>query len=620
MSVWSELKRRKVIRVAAAYAIGGWLLLQLTDVLRGLLELPNLIGRLVVLLIIIGFPAVLTIAWVFDVKADGMVRDRRRAEKRFGVRVDFVLLATVLLLSGWLLYKMWPSGSIEAELAESQANSNEPLREIISAPLENSIAILPFENLSPDPDNAYFAAGLHEEVLHQLARVPDLRVTSRKSVLQYADRAIAIPEIADELHVESVMAGSARFSGNEVRIKAQLIDGESDEHLWVEVYQRELTDIFSIQADIAERIAAQFKTNFLPEDREYIESQTSKSPQALADYLHALSLNWGGPRDKDRALALLDESIAQDPDFASAIALRALVHATSLNNAPESRDDWRARKLQVEQTARSDAEQALELDARQSRAYVALARINQYRWKGVEARDAYEKGLLITPNNIDLLRGYAWFNSVARNHELAIKLAERAVSLDPTNAAAHAELGQRLTFAGNWDAAYAAHTVAASLDPDNGIYHLRVANNEIARGNLAQALDELRTAETFIDPSNASPDLLAELAYAYSRAGSEEDAQRIVGIIRSESLNKHVGIGANAMSLLALGQYSEALVLLKEAATGVIKNGIVDGGFKSLAQISANVLADPELEHAEYIETRSLLTFWDLVATKSMQD
>jgi TolB-like protein/Tfp pilus assembly protein PilF len=609
MSVWSELKRRKVIRVAAAYAIGGWLLLQLTDVLQGLLELPNWIGRIVVLFVVVGFPAVLTFVWVFDITADGMVRDRRRAEKRFGVRVDFVLLGTVLLLSGWLLYRMWPSGSAEAELAESQANSGEPLREIISAPLENSIAILPFENLSPDPDNAYFAAGLHEEVLHQLARVQNLRVISRKSMLQYADRDIAIPEIADELRVESVMEGSARFSGSEVRIKAQLIDGETDQHLWAEVYQRELTDIFSIQADIAERIAAEFKANFLPEDRDYIESQTSESPQALADYLHALSLNWGGPRDKDRALALLDESIANDPDFASALALRALVHATSLNNAPESRDNWRARKLQVEQIARSDAKRALELDAGQSRAYVALARINQYRWKGDEAREAYEMGLQLTPNDIDLLRGYAWFNSVARNHELAIELAERAVKIDPPNAAARAELGQRLTFAGHWDMAHAAHTVAVSLDPDNGIYHLRVANNEVARGNLAQALGKLRIAEALIDWSNASPDLLAEFAYAYCRAGSEVDARRIVDMIDAESSTIHVGLGARAMSLLALGQYSEALVLLREAAMDVVNNGIIDGGFKSLAQISANVLADPALEQAKFLEARSQLTF-----------
>jgi TolB-like protein/Tfp pilus assembly protein PilF len=611
MSVWSELKRRKVIRVAAAYAIGGWLLLQLTDVLRGLLELPNWIGRLVVLIIVIGFPAVLTFAWVFDVTADGMVRDRRRAEKRFGVRVDFVLLGAILLLSGWLLFKLWPGGAGKTEAVEPQADSAEPLQELISAPFENSIAILPFENLSPDPGNAYFAAGLHEEVLHQLARIPDLRVTSRKSVLQYAERDIAIPEIADELRVESVMAGSARFSGNEVRIKAQLIDGESDDHLWADVYQRELTDIFSIQADIAERIAAEFKVNFLPRDRKYIESQTSESPQALAFYLHALSLNWGGPRDKDRALKLLDESIADDPGFASAIALRALVHATSLNNAPESRDNWRARKLQVEQIARSDAERSLKLDPGQSKAHVALARINQYRWKGAEAREAYEKGLQITPNDIDLLRGFAWFNSVARNHELAITLAERAVRLDPTNAAAHAELGQRLTFAGNWDAAHAAHTAAVSLDQDNGIYHLRVANNEIARGNLAQALSELQVAEALIDWSNASPDLLAEFAYAWSRAGSEKDARRIVDMIDAALSIRHVGLGARAMSLLALDQYSEALELLREAAMGVVNNGIIDGGFKSLAQISANVLADPELEQTEFLEVRSQLTFVD---------
>ncbi|MDH3903254.1 MAG: hypothetical protein OES90_08555, partial [Xanthomonadales bacterium] len=296
-------------------------------------------------------------------------------------------------------------------------------------------------------------------------------------------------------------------------------------------------------------------------------------------------------------------------EFTVAIALRALVHATSLNNTAESRDNWRARKLQIEQIARSDAERALELDDRQGKAYVALARINQYRWKGAEARQAYEMGLRITPNDVDLLRGFAWYNSVARNHEYAIELAERAVAIDPVNAAAHAELGQRLTFAGKWDAAYASHSTAVSLEPDNGIYHLRVANNEIARGNLAHALSELQTAEALIELPNASPGLLAELAYAYSLAGNKADARRVVGIIDSESLTKHVGVGERAMALLALGQYPEALVLLQEAVVEIINNGIIDGGFKSLAQISANTLADPELEQAEFLNTRAQLMF-----------
>ena len=257
----------------------------------------------------------------------------------------------------------------------------------------------------------------------------------------------------------------------------------------------------------------------------------------------------------------------------------------------------------------SDKRRALELDPGLSRAYIALARINQYRWNGTEARQAYEEGLRLAPNDVDLLRGYAWFNSIARNHEYAIELAERAVDIDPMNAAAHAELGQRLTFAGHWDAAYVAHQAAAFLAPDYGVYRLRVANNQVARGNLPDALSELRTAEALSDLTAASPDLLAELAYAYSRAGSAEDARRIVDIIDTESSNTHVGVGARAMSLLALGQHSQALDLLRESAVEVVNRGIIDGGFKSLAQISANVLADPELEQPAFQDARSKLTF-----------
>jgi TolB-like protein/Tfp pilus assembly protein PilF len=609
MSIWSELKRRKVIKVATGYAIGGWVLLQLTSVLISLLDLSDWIGRLVVLIVVIGFPIAMTFTWVFDFTSDGLVRDKEKSERRFGIRIDYILLAAVMLLTGWLLYRFWLSETSPDVMVESKTVVDKRQRESTTDSPENSVAILPFENLSPDPDNAYFAAGLHEEVLNQLAHIQDLKVISRKSVLRYANTDIGIPQIADDLNVSSVMAGSARFSNNKVRIKAQLIDGETDEHLWVEVYERELIDVFSLQADIAERIATEYKAKFLPEDRQYIESQSSKSQQALANYLHAVSLDWGASRDKDQALALLDNAIAEDPEFASAFALRALVKATSLNNTPESRENWRMRQLQVEKSARFDAERALKLDARQGRAYVALARINQYRWKGAEARQAYEDGLRVAPNDVDLLRGFAWFNSVARNHEYAIELAERAVKIDPMNAATHAELGQRHTFAGYWDAAYESHLAAVSLEPDYGVYHLRVANNEVARSNLLNALKELQTAEELIDTSHASPGLLAGMAYAYARAGSKADAQRMVAMIDSTSSMLHVGVGAQAMSLLALKQYSDALVLLKEAALDVTNGSMTDGGFKALAQISANVLADPELEQPDFREVRSQLTF-----------
>jgi len=586
-------------------------LLQLTDVLINLLDLPGWTGRMVVFLIVIGFPATMTFAWAFDITSDGIVRDKEKSEKRFGVKIDYILLAAVLLVTGWSLYRFGISPTAPDVMVESKNAVDQQLQESVIEPLENSIAILPFDNLSPDPDNAYFAAGLHEEVLNQLANIQDLKVISRKSVLQYADRDIGIPEIAGELRVETVMEGSARFSGDKVRIMTQLIDGETDEHLWVDVYERELIDVFSIQADIAERIANEFEAKFLPQDRKNIESQSSKSPQALANYLRAVSLNWGGPKDKDLALVLLDKSIAEDPSFGAAFALRALVRATSLNNTPGSREDWLSAKLQDEKFSHLDAERAIELDASQGRAYVALARINQYRWKGAETRQAYEDGLRAAPNNVDLLRGFAWFNSVDRNHEEAIELAEKAVEIDPMNAASHAELGQRQTFAGHWDAAYEAHKAAVSLNPDYGVYHLRMANNEVARGNLKNARTELGVAERLIDLSRASPELLAELAYAYSRAGNEADARRIVEVMNSSSQALHIGVGARAMAQLALGQYSEALVLLREATLNISNDIIMDGGFKALSQISANVLSDPELEQADFREVRSQLAFRD---------
>ena len=612
MSIWSELRRRKIIRVGIGYAIAGWVLLQLISVLGSLIAVPAWIGKLAVLVVAIGFPVVLTLAWMFELTPKGLVRDRRRVEKRLGVRIDYVLLILVLFMAGWILHRFWPGDSVTIASAESKIVIDRQLRQNMKAPLKNSVAVLPFENLSPDPDNAFFAAGLHEEVLHQLAGIEDLRVISRKSVRKYEDLDVGIPQIAEELSVDSVMEGSARFSGNEVRIKAQLIDGVSDENLWAEIYQRELSDIFLIQADIAENIADQFKSRLHAGGREYAETRAGGSPQGIANYLHALSLDWGGPGDLDRALELLDAALVQDPDFASALALRALILATSLNNTPARHGDWQAQKLETESIALSDAELALKLDSRQARAYIALARVNQYRWRGNQARKAYEAGLGILPNDVDLLRGFAWFNSIARNHSYAIELAERAVEIDPMNAAAHAELGQRLSFAGQWDEAYSAHETALLLDPDNGVHHLRMANSEIAGGNFDQAIIRIRKAEALMDLSDAGPDLLAELAYAYSRTGDSTEARRVVDLMNPDSGEFHVGIGNLAMAMLALQRYPEALELLSDAASEIAKNGVLGGGFKSLAQISANVVADPALNQPEFRVVREQLTFTDL--------
>ena len=432
---------------------------------------------------------------------------------------------------------------------------------------------------------------------------------SRTSVIRYADQTLSIPEIARELNVGTVMEGSVRFAAGKVRIQAQLIDGVADEHLWSEVYQRDLADIFAIQAEIAEHIAAAMEVEILPAEKSSIESHQTESPEALASYIRAISLDWGSADQRDETIALLNDAIIADPDFALALAFRALVRATSLNNDPGAAKDWAIRSAELERLAVSDAEKALEIDPQLGNAHIALARIHQYHWRGTQARQAYEKGIELAPNNVGLLRGFAWFNSVAGDHEYAIELAERAVQLDPNNAKSHAELGQRNTFAGNWDAAYAAHRRAVELRPSNGIYHLRVANNEIARGNILAAIDELRIAEPLILSRSSSPGLLAELAYAYAQAGVNDEAIRIVGRIEELSTERVVGLGAWAMAKLALGEHEEALGLLRSAADETVGRGALDGAFKPLVQIAANVLADPTLDQSEFVEVRSELGF-----------
>lgn len=608
--IWRELSKRKVFRVAGAYGIVGWLALQLTGVLATLLDTPDWIGRLVILLVILCFPLVMVLAWAFNITPDGVVRDNRSVVRKYGLRVDYALLGTLLLITGWALYQSRVYLSPQETENISDVLTNVPGQAAASGLLDNSVAILPFENLSPDPDNAYFAAGLHEEILSQVARVRDLSVISRTSVLQYANQETSIPEVASELRVEAVMEGSARFANDKVRIQVTLIDGETDQHIWVEVFQRDLVDIFAIQAEIAQRVAAAMQAEFLPSEMDNIEKRPTESIHALTYYLKAVSMDWSNAQ-RNEALSLLNEAVESDADFAPALGLRALVNATALNNNPGDIEGWSRRHEQIELSARSDAEKALRLDPILASAHVALARIYQYHWRGEGARRAYERGLQSNPNSIPILRGYAWFNSVAGNHTYAIELAERAVELDPRNAAAYAELGQRHTFAGNREAALSAHRRAVELSPTNGIYRLRVANNEIALGATGAAIDQLRIAETFLLTDASTPETLAELAYAYARSGNESDAHRIVDKIEALSSERVVGLGAWAMAHLALMENDKALENLRMAASVVIEQGVLDGGFKALAQIAANSLADPILEQPEFRDVRARLTFVD---------
>jgi TolB-like protein len=410
MSFWGELKRRNVVKVGAAYAVVAWLVIQMVSTVLPTFSAPTWIAQSITFILILGFPVALIFAWAFEITPEGIKKTHEVAPGESithvtGQKLNYLVTALLVVAVAFMAVDNYvldvaPESSAEPRpAADSLAPApSAPPAEPPSTPLRNSVAVLPFQNLSDAPENAFFAAGIHEEVLNQLAKLRNLSVTSRTSVLRYENTELSVPEIATALNVGTVLEGSVRYADNRVRISAQLIDAGSDQHLWSEVYERDLADIFAIQADIAMSIANALEAEFTPEEQASIERVPTRSLEAYELYLASrAALRPYNPANIARSLGLVDRALALDADFADAWAFKAQLHLGTL--LAQGGVDARAPALKL-----ADAEQAatraLALDADSGLAYRALAQAATYRadWPAAHAGFRRAEALGVTDN------------------------------------------------------------------------------------------------------------------------------------------------------------------------------------------------------------------------------
>ncbi len=379
MSFLGEIKRRKVFQVAAVYAVVAWLLIQIVATVEDPLSLPDWADTLVIVLLAVGFPIALIMSWTFNLTSEGLVREQGDTASRQGVsrKIEYVLIGLLAIAMVWVIYRVEISPSDTLTFGG------------IDFP-PNSIAVLPFENLSPDPDNAYFAAGIHESTLNQLAKIRDLTVMSRTSVMQYEQDPPPIPEIAGALNVETVLEGSVRYANGRVLITAQLIDGSTGRHLWSDEFNRELADIFAVQAEVARRIAAALEVQLLPDEQARIETRATESIEAYQHYLHAMSLpNFLiFPEYGPAFIESIKRAIAADPAFADAHAALAVGYFMA-----GDRDGGIL-----------TAQKAIELDPTLGPAHLIIGlRYQAYYSRKDEARAAFERAKNLSPNDPGIL-------------------------------------------------------------------------------------------------------------------------------------------------------------------------------------------------------------------------
>src|SRR5712664_3921868 len=311
-SFFEEVKRRKVFRVAIAYVIASWALAQGLAQVLPVFDIPNSAIRSVIALLLIGFPVVLVLAWVFDVTPQGI-----RATSTPGVPVArrrrnvIMLIAIGVIISAGAGFFLLPRASARK--------------------IDKSIAVLPFQNLSDEKENAYFADGIQDDILTNLSKIGDLKVISRMSVMTYrGDGVRNAREIGKVLGVATLLEGSVRRAGNRVRVSVQLINANNDEHIWAEDYDRDLTDVFAIQTDLAQKIASTLQAKLSPNEKARLNRRPTENPDAYLLFIQAERYAVGAEmlrNDSRKAEQLYEQAIKLDPNFAAAFACLSMVES-----------------------------------------------------------------------------------------------------------------------------------------------------------------------------------------------------------------------------------------------------------------------------------------------------
>jgi len=459
LTFFNELKRRNVFRVGIAYVIAAWLILQVVGVLQDILTLPEWAGKFVLTLLIVGLPLALIFAWAFELTPDGVKRESEvdRSESirpKTGKRLDRVIIGVLVVALAYIGFdKLILEPSQDAELVEAtrQAVAEEEVEQSVesAAPSDLSIAVLPFVNLSSDPEQEYFSDGISEELLNLLAKIPELRVTSRTSAFSFKGTDLKITEVAHQLRVAHILEGSVRKAGNQLRITAQLIEAESDIHLWSETYDRKLDNIFAIQDEIAVAVVAQLKVELLGEVSKF---QTA-DPAAYDLLLQARELVWQyTPEAYKAAIPIIREALEVDPDFAAAWAELAMAYADQITEFHLRMTD------DPVQRAREAALRALSIDPDNAMALTAIAQVIFLGdYDPATAARYFEMAVMLEPSNYNIVITAAGFLAFIGQLERANEMARYLVSRDPAWPFGHGFLGQ------------------VTLDPDAAIESFKAA-------------------------------------------------------------------------------------------------------------------------------------------------
>ena len=496
--LFAELKRRNVFKAGVAYLALGWIVTQVSSTVAPLLHLPDWIGAVVLWIGVLAFPFVIMFSWIYEITPEGLKRESEvdRSASITHVtsrRMDYLIVGLLVLAIGFTAFDRFgprraaSATSIEMTVPAVSTGAAAPTAPAASQPSpsvsDNSIAVLPFVNMSSDKEQDFFSDGITEELLNLLAKIPQLQVTARTSSFSFKGKDVGIKEIAKTLSVAHILEGSVRKSGNQVRITAQLINAVNDKHLWSETYDRKLDDIFKVQDEIAGKVVGELKVTLLgaaPKVR-------TTDPEAYALYLQAKQLGRQATKEAfQQSDALYRKVLAIDPRYAPAWSgqFSNFVNEASIGLLPSKEGFAKAHEAALK---------ALAIDPDYAPAHSSLGWIAMYGDGDLAAAaEHFKHALTLDPSDLDVLRNSATVLASLGRLDEALALNEAVVRRDPVNMNTLSNLGLEQRMAGRFDAAIASFRTVLSLAPGRGNGHAQLGVALLLKGDAQGALAETR--------------------------------------------------------------------------------------------------------------------------------
>jgi TolB-like protein/Tfp pilus assembly protein PilF len=539
-SFFGELKRRNVYKVAVAYAVVAWLLIQAASIFFPAFNAPQWAMQIVILILVIGFPIALVFSWAFEITPEGIkleseVPPSQSITRKTGRKIVAVTTVLAVIAAGLFVFQLLRARSTSLSAASIT---------------NKSIAVLPFDNLSRDPDNAYFVEGIQDEILTRLAKIADLKVIARSSTQRFQNKA-DLPQIAQQLGVAHLLEGSVQKVNDQVRINVQLIKAANEAHLWAEVYDRKLTDIFAVESEIAKTIADALQAKLTGSEQHVIAARPTENTEAHQLYLKGRFFwNKRTGNDLKKSLDYFQQAIAADPNYALAYAGVADAYVFLPGyTAGTPRDCY--------PKAMAAAKKALELDDTLAEAHTTLAlALWYYDFDFSQANREFQRAIDLNPNYATAHQQYGnnTLSALGRFDD-AIAEGKRAVELDPLSLVINADLGMNYYYARRYDEAVTQLRKTLEMDPGYYYAHVNLGQVLAAKRAYDEAISEYQKARAL----NDDPFVLGLLGNAYASSGNKTEALKILEQLKEVSRQRYVSMYGFAIVYLALGDKQEAL-------------------------------------------------------------